>query len=109
MKHRRLGSGDSKYWYSVLVLLHCNSTVTWNPAKDKHWFGSRLIRNSSIEASDIVMTSGAKLNITEVTTLNSVSSLITLNSNDSMVISNSVINSSSGIMINSNTSGNIEF
>jgi hypothetical protein len=44
-----------------------------------------------------------------VTTLNSISSLITLNSNDSMVITNSVINSSSGIMINSNTSGNIEF
>lgn len=80
-----------------------------NPFRVTASLGNIFIRNSSIEASDIVMTSGAKLNITEVTTFNSVSSLITLNSNDSMVISNSVINSSSGIMINSNTSGNIEF
>ena len=70
--------------------------------------GNIIIRNSSLEASDIVLMSGAKLNLTEGTILNSLSSLITLNSNDSMIISNSVVNSSSGIMINSNTSGSIE-
>jgi hypothetical protein len=43
------------------------------------------------------MTSGGRLNITEATTLNSLSGQITLNSNDSTVISNSVINSSTGI------------
>lgn len=54
------------------------------------------------------MTSGGRLNITEATTLNSLSGQITLNSNDSTVISNSVINSSTGIQINSNTTGNID-
>ena len=67
-----------------------------------------MIRNSSLEASDIVLASGAKLNLTEETIINSLSSLITLNSNDTMIISNSVVNSSSGIMMNSNTSGSIE-